>query len=71
METDIQKEIVDSMLATDGEIRVLIATIASGLGVDVSNVHSTVLCGCPSDLDDYIHFLKALNFQALSDILVT
>ncbi|XP_071507743.1 LOW QUALITY PROTEIN: uncharacterized protein [Diadema antillarum] len=33
-ETDIQKEIVDSMSAPDGEIRVLIATIVYGLGVD-------------------------------------
>ncbi|XP_072166070.1 ATP-dependent helicase wrn-1-like [Diadema setosum] len=70
-ETDIQKKIVDNMSAPDGEIRVLVATIAYGLGVDVSNVHSTVLCGRPSDLDDYIQLSGRIGRDGKQSTAVT
>ena len=53
-EGEVQERIVDDFSQTDGQIRVLIATIAFGMGVDVKGTHNVIILGRPSDLDDYV-----------------
>lgn len=53
-ENDIQEEIAKDFSMPDGKIRVLFATIAFGLGIDVKGVHNVIMYGCPSDIDDYV-----------------
>ena len=54
MPNDVQQQIIDSFSKGDDEVRVLISTIAYGMGIDVRGVYRTVICGHPSDLDDYV-----------------
>ena len=51
---DVQKNIVKDFEHEDGEIRVLFATIAFGMGVDAKGLHTILHLGIPSDIDDYI-----------------
>ncbi|KAJ8017601.1 putative Werner syndrome ATP-dependent helicase-like 1 [Holothuria leucospilota] len=53
-ENDIQEEIAKDFSMPDGKIRVLFATIAFGLGIDVKGVHNVIMYGCPSAIDDYV-----------------
>ena len=52
--TDVQLEIVKDFENETGVIRVLFATIAFGMGVNVRGVHTIMHLGVPSDIDDYI-----------------
>ena len=54
MPNDVQHQIIDSFSKGDDEVRVLISTIAYGMGIDVRGVNRTVIWGHPSDLDDYV-----------------
>ena len=49
-EADIQRKIIDSFAQEDGEVRVLFATIAFGLGIDVRGLHTVILVGHPTEL---------------------
>ena len=51
----VQRSIIDSFSKEDGEIRILFATIAFGMGIDVKGVHSVIILGHPTDLDDLKH----------------
>ena len=51
---EVQLEIVNDFESEDGHIRVLFATIAFGMGVNVKGVHTIMHLGVPSDIDDYI-----------------
>ena len=46
--------ILDSMKNPDGICRVVICTIAFGMGVDIPNIRTVIHYGLPSDIDDYI-----------------
>ena len=48
----VQKRIVASFADGDGEIRILFATIAFGLGIDVKKVYTVVQVGHPTELGD-------------------
>lgn len=52
-EEDIKKHVINSFSLHDGTVRVLVATIAFGLGVDCKNVHTIIHYGPPACLDDY------------------
>ncbi len=53
-EDGVQREIIESFSKEDGEVRVLFATIAFGLGIDVRAVHTVFLLGHSTDLDDFM-----------------
>ena len=48
----LQKKIINSFAQEDGEVRILFATIAFGLGIDVRGLHTIILVGHPTELDD-------------------
>ena len=51
-EADVQRKIIDSFAQEDGEVRVLFTTVAFGLGIDVRGLHTVILVGHPTELDD-------------------
>ena len=52
--SDVQKNVVQDFEKEDGNIRVLFATIAFGMGVDATGLHTILHLGVPRDVDDYI-----------------
>lgn len=52
--TDVQEWILKNFADPQGSIRVLFATIAFGLGVDVKGLHNVIMLGTPTDIDDYV-----------------
>ena len=50
-EADVQRQIIDSFAQEDGEVRVLFATVAFGLDIDVRGLHTVILVGHPTELD--------------------
>ena len=44
---------MDSMLRVDGVVRVVFATIALGMGVNLVGVSNVIHYGAPSSIDDY------------------
>nr|XP_054758518.1 ATP-dependent DNA helicase RecQ-like [Lytechinus pictus] len=53
-EDDVQQHIVKDFGDSKGTIRVLVATIAFGMGVDVQGCHNVIMYGVPSHIDDYV-----------------
>ena len=51
---DVQQKVVKDFENPEGQIRLLFATIAFGMGVDVKSVHTIIHMGVPSDIDDYL-----------------
>ena len=49
-----QKLIVESFTKPDGVIRVVVATIAFGMGLDSPNVRAIIHWGTPSDISTYV-----------------
>ena len=49
-----QKLIVESFTKPDGVIRVVVATIAFGMGLDSPNVRAIIHWGTPSDISSYV-----------------
>lgn len=53
-EESVKENVIKSFADKHGEIRILFATIAFGMGIDVKGVHNIIHIGPPSDLDDYL-----------------
>ena len=49
-----KKAILESMSDPSGSCRVLFATIAFGMGINISNISLVIHLGPPSDIDDYL-----------------
>ena len=52
--SEVQKKIIQNFEQEDGCIRLLFATIAFGMGVDVKGVQTILHMGVPPDVDDYV-----------------
>uniref|UniRef100_A0A7M5VDP9 DNA 3'-5' helicase n=2 Tax=Clytia hemisphaerica TaxID=252671 RepID=A0A7M5VDP9_9CNID len=50
---EIKERIIKAFQDPDGMVRILIATIAFGMGIDCKNLHRIIHFGVPSDLDSY------------------
>ena len=48
-----KKVIMDSLSSPDGVVRVVFATMALGMGVDIKNLEFVVHYGAPRSLEDY------------------
>ena len=53
-DSDVQKYIVEDFEKANGQIRVLFATIAFGMGVNVKGVHTVLHMGSSMAIDDYM-----------------
>ncbi len=53
----IKVAIRDDMAASDGQIRILFATNAAGMGVNFEDTHQVVHFGVPTDMDTYVQQL--------------
>ena len=53
-ESEAQEKIIEDFAHPEGQIQVLIATIAFGMGVDVKGTNTAIIVGRPSDFDDYL-----------------
>lgn len=49
-----QEHIIKSFTEADGVVRVVVATIAFGMGLDSPNVQSVIHWGAPNDMDMYV-----------------
>lgn len=52
-EPDHKSEIIESF-KTDGHLRVVVATVAFGMGVDCPNIRQVVHIGMPDDISSYV-----------------
>ena len=50
----VKNAILQSFLKTDGRLRILIATVAFGMGIDCPDIRRVIHWGPPSDIEDYI-----------------
>ena len=48
------KDAIISAFTSDSCLRVVVATIAFGMGVNCYNVHEVIHLGSPSDLESYV-----------------
>ena len=53
----IKVAIRDDMGVSDGQIRILFATNAAGMGVNFEDTHQVVHFGVPTDMDTYVQQL--------------
>ena len=53
-EPEIQEHILKSFADPNESLRVLFATIAFGLCVDIKGLHNVIMFGTPTDIDDYV-----------------
>ena len=51
---DVKKWILESFIRRDGRIRIIIATVAFGMGLDCPNVRKIIHWSPPSDIESYI-----------------
>ena len=51
---DVKSTVQSSFAAENGTVRVLIATIAYGMGINVKDLHTVIHYGPADDLDDYV-----------------
>nr|XP_054773332.1 ATP-dependent DNA helicase RecQ-like [Lytechinus pictus] len=70
-ESQVQQQIISDFSTPTGTIRVLIATIAYGMGVDASGVNQTILCGRPTGLDDYVQMSGRIGRDGTPSVAVT
>ena len=54
-QNEVQEKIIEDFANPEGQIRILIATIAFGMRVDVKGCNLTIIVGRPTDLEDYVH----------------
>lgn len=52
--TSIKDSILESFKQPDGKIRLLVATIAFGMGVNAPNIHCCIHWGCSDSMDTYV-----------------
>ena len=53
-ETTVKEEILKSFGAADGNLRVVVGTIAFGMGIDCPDIHQVIHWGPSADLESYI-----------------
>ena len=53
-EGDVKEAIVESFCNSSGKLRIVIGTIAFGMGLDCPNVRQIILWGPPSDFESFI-----------------
>ena len=53
-EVNVKESIIQNFCDPKGSVRVIIATIAFGMGLDCPDVRQTVLWGAPSDMETMI-----------------
>ena len=53
-ETGVKKQIIASFTSTSSPLRVLIATVAFGMGVDCSDIRKIIHFGPPSNVETYL-----------------
>ena len=70
-EKNVQEEIIQSFGVDDGIIRVLIATIAYGMGVDCKGVYNTIIFGHPADVDDYVQMAGRIGRDGKASRAIT
>ncbi|KAJ8041444.1 putative Werner syndrome ATP-dependent helicase-like 1 [Holothuria leucospilota] len=70
-ENDIQEGIVKDFADVNGKVRVLVCTIAFGLGVNVKGVHTVIMYGTPCEIDDYVQLCGRGGRDGLQSISVT
>ena len=59
-----------SMLKPNDVVRILFATVALGMGIDLHNVNLVVPIGAPLSIDDYIQECGRIIYWKLTDFLV-
>ena len=52
--SDVKEKIIKSFVVPDSRLRIIVATMAFGMGMDCPNVHQIIHWGPPSDLESYI-----------------
>lgn len=52
--TDVKDWILKSFTLPNGKLRIVVATVAFGMGLDCLNIHRIIHWGPPSDLESYI-----------------
>lgn len=50
----IKQKVLSSLLEEDGDCRIVIATSALGMGVNIPNIRQIIHYGAPSDLESYV-----------------
>ena len=63
---DVHIKIIDSFEKEDWEVRVLFATIAFGLGINVHGLYNVILVGHPTEFDD-LHVGQLMSGRAGRD----
>ena len=53
-ESSVKQQIISSMTTKQSHLRILIATVAFGMGLDCRDVHQIVHLGPPNDIESYI-----------------
>ena len=51
---DVKENIVKSFTQPEGRLRIIVATVAFGMGMDCSNVQRIIHWGPPSDVESYV-----------------
>ena len=51
---DVKEDIVKSFAKPEGRLRIIVATVAFGMGMDCSNVRRIIHWGPPSDIESYV-----------------
>jgi len=51
---DVKEDSVKSFAKPEGRLRMIVATVAFGLGMDCSNVQRIIHWGPPSDIESYV-----------------
>ncbi|XP_062610828.1 uncharacterized protein LOC134272635 [Saccostrea cucullata] len=53
-----KKYIIEELAKSESELRVIIATSALGMGIDISSCHSVILYGPPTSIVDFVQELE-------------
>ena len=62
---EVKKIIVDSFTRPDAPLRIVIATIAFGMGVNCTNVYNVIHIGPPDDVESYIQHIGRSGREGL------
>lgn len=50
----VKRRVMDSFIKCDGHVRIVVSTVAFGLGIDVPNIHTVIHWGPPKDFECYV-----------------